>query len=56
MLILSTTFFFALFKLKHLLEYKNPLITTFDQEIEPPGEENSFSLNSDDFMLAFGID
>ena len=31
------------------------MISTFDQEIEP-SEENSFSLNTDGFMIAFGID
>ena len=53
--VMSLTFLFAVHKLQHLLERKNPLISTFDQEIEP-SEENSFSLNTDGFMIAFGID
>ena len=52
--VISLTLVFALLKLQQLLQYKNPLISTFDQEIEPL-EENSFSLNSDRFMLAFGV-
>ena len=52
---MSLTFGFALLKLQHLLEFKNPSISTFDQEIDT-SEENSFSLSSDSFMLAFGIE
>ena len=51
----SLTFLFALLKLQHLLDYKNPMISTYDQEIEP-SKENAFSLNHESFMLAFGID
>ena len=54
LLVISLTFVFALLKLQQLLQYKNPSISTFDQEIEPR-EENAFSLNSDRFMLAFGV-
>ena len=54
--IVFLTFLFALLKLQHLLDYKNPSISTFDQEIEA-GEENAFPLSSDDgFNMAFTLD
>ena len=42
-------------KLKHMVEFKNPSIATFDQEIEA-SQDNSFRLDDSSFMFAFGID
>ena len=52
---MSLTFIFALLKLQQMLMFKNPTISTFDQEMEITSD-NAFSLNGDDFMLAFAID
>ena len=46
---------FTLTKLQQLVTFKNPSIATFDQEIEA-GPDNSFQLDQDGFMMAFGID
>ena len=53
--ILCIVFAFAMLKLKHMVEFKNPSIATFDQEIEA-SQDNSFRLDDSSFMFAFGID
>ena len=54
MSMMIVTFIFAMIKLQHLFDKKNPAIVSFKQEIEV-GQENSFEI-TDDFMLAFGLD
>ena len=51
----SLTFLFALLKFQHLMENRNPSITTFQQEIEA-NHDNGFDLENEGFMIAFGID
>ena len=41
--IISLTFLFALLKFQHMSEFRNPSITTFEEEIEA-SMENNFSL------------
>ena len=52
--IISLTFLFALLKFQHMSEFRNPSITTFEEEIEA-SIENNFSLQSEGFMIAFGM-
>ena len=52
--IMSLTFLFALLKFQHMSEFRNPSITTFEEEIEA-SKENNFSLTSGGFMIAFGM-
>ena len=52
MVIFTVTLIFALLKLEHLYQRKNPSITTNKIPLE---EGVSFSLDSDDFMIAFAL-
>ena len=52
---MGLTFMFAVLKFQHLMENRNPSITTFQQEIEA-NEGNGFSLANEGFMIAFGLD
>ena len=52
--IMIVTFLFAAVKMQQLLEYKNPSIAIFNQEIEA-SVDNSYKVN-EGFMIAFGLD
>ena len=49
----ATTLVFAQMKLKHILEYKSPSITTNSHSIE---EGARYDAQRDDFVMAFGIE
>ena len=50
--ILCITLLFGILKLEHLITHKNPTISTYEIPLEA-GER--FSLDSDDFMIAFAV-
>ena len=52
---IGLTLMFSLLKFQHLMENRNPSITTFQQEIEA-SEDNGFELANEEFMIAFGLD
>ena len=47
------TFSFSLLKLGHLIDHKNPIITTNEEKVDA---EEIYSLGSEDFMMAFTLD
>ena len=51
-MVMMLTLAFGLIKLEHLLERKNPSITSNESETEADEE---FSLTSDHFMMAFSV-
>ena len=47
------TFAFGLLKLQHLIEYKNPTLMSSTELLET--SEETYSLDSDEFMMAFAL-
>ena len=56
MMLIYTTFLFAVLKFKHMYEFKSPTINQFTQTLDEEATEAFFDTSKDSFMIAVGID
>ena len=56
MMLIYTTFLFALLKFKHMYEFKSPTINQFTQTLDEESAEAFYDTSKDSFMIAVGID